>query len=282
MDLIDCASFFDDTAVCAPGSNVPLFMASLELFANQQRDGLQTQRRIVAYDPTQVFSLPADGIVSFSGRNWALGLSSPDDFEGSPVRAAYIAHMADTAFSIGTGMDWLNGTPRASSFGGCVWDKDSKDDSGTEEVWSQITLYTGAALAADENEFVQIAGRLYRVRNVYMTSAGLGAIEALELPSDVIRTVVYTASATFDKVANKPVAVVPVTRPALVMRYYQQSRVVAQAQDKPKDGDLVARVRPADYPALQAGDGFQVDGYDFKVCAQRPQSDGTVWIHLTR
>jgi hypothetical protein len=190
--------------------------------------------------------------------------------------------MADTTFSIGTGMDWLNGAPRASSFAGCVWDKDSKDANGTEEVWSLVTLYTGAAFDASENEFVLVSGRLHRVRNTYVTSAGIGAIEALELPSDALTQVVYTASAAFDKVANKPVAAAPVTLPALVMRYYQQSRVIAQAQDKPKDGDLVARVRPADYPTLQAGDGFKVDGYDFKVCAQRPQTDGTVWVHLTR
>lgn len=281
MDLIDCASYFDDTDVTAPGSTVALFTGRLELFANQMRDGLQAERRILSYDPRQVFTPPADGIVSFAGRNWVLGLASPDDFQGGLIRSAYVVQLADSAFDIGTAADWISGTPRASGFGGKVWDKDSKDSNGTEEVWSEITLYTGAGFNAAEGEFIRLAGRLYRLRNVYSTAGGMGALEAIELPGDVLQTVTYTSAAGFDKVANKPVAAVPVDLPALVMRFYQQSRVVTQAQVKPKDGDLVARVRAADFPTLAAGDTIAVDGVTFKVAAKRSQLDGTWWVHLT-
>lgn len=281
MDLIDCAGFFDDTVVTLPGSTVPLFMGELVLNAGQMRDGLQTERRLLKYDPRQVFTPPLDGIVSFAGRNWVLGLPSPDEFQSDEIRSAYIVQLADSTFQIGAAADWIGGTPRASGYGGLVWEKDLKNDTGTEEVWSQVTVYTGAGFDALEGEFIKVAGTLYRLQNVHITPSGMAALQAVELPSDALQAITYASAAAFDRVANKPVPGVPLDVPALVMRYYQQSRVVTQAQVKAKDGDLVARVRTADCPLLAAGDTFTVNGVSFKVAAKRVHLDGTWWAHLT-
>lgn len=280
MDLIDCASYFDDTVVTLPGSSTVLFMGQLEIDAEAQRDGLATERRWLSYDPSQVFTLPTDSTVAFAGRIWALGQTTPDEFQGDIIRAGFIAQLCDSAFQIGSAADWIANTPRASGYAGVVWNKDSKDDNGTEEVWSQCTLYCGAGFSANEGELVRVGTKLYRLHNVYTTSSALGALEAIELPADALRTVVYNA-ARFDKVTNKMAFAESAILPCVAMRYYHQYRLITQAQPKPKDGDLVIRVMQSATPDLAAGDTFEIDGIALKIAAYRPQSDATYWVHLT-
>jgi hypothetical protein len=279
MDLIDAAGYFDDTAVTAPGSSETLFMAFLDVYTNQQRDGLQVQRRTLAYDPTQVFTLPADGIVAFAGRNWALGLASPDDFAGGPLRSAYIAHLLDSVIQIGTAGDWLANTPRATTHGGTVWMKSSKNSDGTEEVWSEVDVYSGSGVQAEEGEFALLQGQLYRIRNSYFTVSGIRALDCIELPKDVRKTVTWTTQGGYDKIKQQPVPGASVDIPALVMRFYHDYRRVTQAAIKPGDGDLVARV--AQTYGVTAGDAVAVDGVTYRVVSRRAMPDATWWLHLT-
>jgi hypothetical protein len=279
MDLIDCASFFDDTSVTAPGSSVELFVGQLELFDNQMRDGLQTERRILSYDPRQVFTLPADGIVSFAGRNWALGLTSPDTFQSDNIRAAYVAHMLDSQITLGSAGDFLAGAPSAPVWAGVVWTKDSKDGNGTEEVWSQVTLYTGSGVQADDGEFALAQGKMWRIRSAHFVASGVTALDAIELPSDTSKTIQWVSAAGYDKIKQKPVPGATVDVPALVMRFYHDYRLVTQAAITPKDGDLVARV-PQSVGEIKAGDTAVVDGVNLSVVSVRTFADATYWLHL--
>lgn len=279
MDLSEAASFFDDTEVTAPGSATVLFYAQLDLFADQLRDGLQIERRILSYSPSQVFTLPLDSIVSFGGRNWALGLSSPDVFQGDAIRSAYLAHLLDSVMTIGSAADCIGLTQRLQTYAGMVWMKNAKDGNGTEEYWSEVTAYTGSGVQIAEGEFFGVAGKLYRARNVYYVSSGIKAIDGVELPADAQRTVTWITQAGYDQIRQKPVPGVATDIPALVMRFYHDYRMVTQAAIKPSDGDLVARVLQTS--GVSANDSIVIDGVTYRVVSRRAMNDATWWLHLT-
>lgn len=279
MDLADAASFFDDTEVTAPGSSTTLFYGQLVLFTNQLRDGLQIDRRILSYDTRQVFTMPEDGIVSFVGSNWALGIAQPDDFNGSVIRAGYIAHKLGDSADFGTAADFIAGTPRATLPASVIWMKNDRQANDTEEYWNEVAVYTGSGVQANDGEFVRSRGKLYFVRNTYFTSSGIRTLNSIELPADALKTITWVTQSGYDKVKQKPVPGASVDLPALVMRFYHDYRLVTHAAVKPANGDLVARVAQAN--DVTAGDSTLIDGITYHVVSRRAMPDATWWLHLT-
>jgi hypothetical protein len=157
--------------------------------------------------------------------------------------------------------------------------KSSKNSDGTEEVWSEVDVYSGSGVQAEEGEFALLQGQLYRIRNSYFTVSGIRALDCIELPKDVRKTVTWTTQAGYDKVKQQSVPGASVDIPALVMRFYHDYRRVTQAAIKPVDGDLVARVTQTH--GVTAGDAALIDGVTYRVVSRRAMPDATWWLHLT-
>lgn len=283
MDMVDVASYFDDTVVSDGVTGDFILKGQLDLYDDSQRDGVGTERRVLSYDPRLVFDWPAHKLITLSGATWVVGGSMPDDFLGSIIRKKAVIQRAAWSFSRQTAMGWLNADPEVPQLCGVVWTKDMKYEEATSEVRSFYTLWVGENDTARDGDFVKFQDRLHYVRNSYVGSTGMRAIEIVELPLDTIQTVAFKRNAqVYDPITDTSTDMPPVNVQALVMQYFDQYRIVSRAMIKPKPGDMQLRVRQADVVGITAGDVFSIGGFEFNVSVFLPEADGTYLVHLVR
>lgn len=289
MDLIDCASWFDDTQVRDPDTLDTLFLGQLDVYDDSKRDGVGTERRILSIDPRVAVTLPASGVVVVDDQRWVTGWPQemPDVFQGEAIRHKIILQRAPHTFEFAPARVFLtDGATPEMAYCGAVWTKDMKYESYSSEVRSFFTLWVSQRCEVEQGELVRFgaAARMHYVRNVYDTSTGLRAVEAVELPVDCLQTVTWQGQGGgFDGVQGTVVDAPQATAPAVVMQFFDEYRLVTQAMLKPSRGDLMVRVRREDLPQLRAGDRFVlVDGSDLRVVTYLDEVDDTYLMHLTR
>lgn len=281
IDFNDIASFFDDVQVIDPQTGDLLFYGQLEPYDDSRRDGVGGERRILSYDPRSGAPLPPTRTVKFSDRLWIVGKSQPDEFLGSTVRAKFVVQRADATMESGTAAAWLRHDARLVLACGHVWTKDVKQLEVTSDARSFYTLYIGSAQPALDGQLIRFENRMHRVVNCNQGSSGLQAVEITELPVDCFQTVVHKSKSRFDPVAGRNIVASDREQLALVMPFFDQYRLVSQAQARPSKGDLQIRTLISD-GLVSAGDTIQVGEFDMVTQTVLTETDGTYLVHLSR
>jgi len=283
MDMRDVASFFDDTQVYDAISGQLITLGQLDLYDDSQRDGVGTERRILSYDDRNNVVWPPHKQLTISGKTWIVGSSMPDDFQGSVIRQKAVIQRADNVFLRASAFDWIRGYDPVASPCGAVWTKDMKYEESTSEVRSFYTLWVGGEDLTRDGDFVEFNGRMNYVRNSYLSSVGMRAIEVVELPVDCLQEVlVRQTTAVYDTTTDSPGGPIDVPVMALVMQYFDQYRIVSRAMIKPERGDLQARIAQDDLPYLKVDDVFIIGGMEYRVNVALPEPDETFLVHLKR
>lgn len=293
MEFSDLSRWFQNEpayALDAQDGDDPLFLCRIEPFDDTLNDGLSMERRLMSIPNDTSGSVPASRMIRVADTAYALGRPMQDVFLGSPCRLKIVLHQCSNTMAWGNALDLLTpqgssstGAPRESGAFGQLWAHDTDGKDGSETTWSSATFYTGAGEDITTGDFLfPVNGTPWRVKKAYITPSDVLALDCEEVPADFLQDVQYVAQG-FDKVLNRRAPAAPVTKRAIVLRWYQEYALRTQAQPKPKDGDVALRALPGWFPNLSVGDQFVLaDASIVRVAAFYTMPDTSLWIHGTR
>lgn len=287
MDLIDCASWFDTTKVSVmdPGAPVddlllipddlPSFLGQLDVYDDSKRDGIGTERRILSMDPR--VALPATlvdnggAVVFINKQPWLMSLLAQSDTfdtsgaDGAPIRSKYVIQRAPAHFVAFDPLSFVNGAdPAALGWCGAVWTKETKYESASSGLRSEVGLWMPPLYAVPNGTFVYYRDNtpnygLGLVRNTYVSSVGLMAWDVIELSRDsTLQSVRYTPYEGFDVVTGRRADNDSSNVDAAVLPFFDDYEMFSHAMVKPAKGDLVVMVTEQACPDLAEGDTFRL------------------------
>jgi len=276
------ASFFDKV-VCTDAYTPtdPTFKAQLDLFDDSKRDGATVVRRVLSVSAS--VTIPARRAVAAVGETWIVaGHGHPDAFRGETVRVKYVVQQADGLASVQTAEQLLS-TGGTSAYVGRVWTKDLKELEVSSKMYGFFTLFLAPTETVSPGQFLTLGGRIYVVRNVYMSAAGLLAAESEELGTDALQAGVsyYARGAGYSPVTDDVTESAAVVLNLVRMRYQVDYAYPTESAPKYLEGDLRALIRKAAVATARADDQVALSEGRWRVVAA--EDEHPCWgLHLRR
>jgi hypothetical protein len=188
--------------------------------------------------------------------------------DGAPIRSKYVIQRAPAHFILFSPFGYLSDddNPLLTGWCGAVWTKNTKYESSSSDVRSELTLWMDPYVAS----YGDLAGNFvyYRdnldsvgvgiIRNTYLSSVGLFACDVIELGSQTDQTVKYSPDAAFDVVNGRREDHDVQNVFATVLPFFDNYEMFSHAMVKPSKGDMVVMVLDEDCPDLAEGDTFEL------------------------
>ena len=270
MKLELAARYFDRLPVYDAYTNAELFKGQFDLFDDSKRDAVNVQRRTMSVVPA--VSMPARLAVKAANQFWVVGnISHGDTFMASILRAKYTLHRAAGLAKLRTPGQVIADAGGSTAYAGLAWMKDWKEGEHSSKVFAYYEVYFSIAEAVVEGTFLELDGKVFRVRGVYTSESGFRVAESDDLGAARV-SVTFSGPGTYDPTTDTLTST-PAAVAALLVRYAADYEYETQASVKRQEGDQVFLVRKATVPAVKAGDTLTHAGRVYRVISVSSESD---------
>lgn len=270
MKLTAAATYFDRLPVYDAYSNKELFEAQFDLFDDSKRDAVNIMRRTLSVAP--LTSMPARLAIKAASQHWIVGRNPNNDtFMRGLIRTKYTVQLAHGLALLRTAGEVITNTGGSAAYAGLAWMKDWKEVEYSSRVYPYYEVYFAYGEPLTPDQFIELDGKIFRSRGVYLSEAGFQVVEADDLQTARV-SVSYTGPTTYDP-STDTFSGSTSTVPALNVRYaadflYEQPSVL-----KRQPGDLVLLVRKTDVSSPKPDDGIVFSSKSYKVISVESESD---------
>lgn len=282
MKLLNAAKYFDRQVCFDPFAVTRTFKAQLDVFDDSKRDGATPVRRVLSAAPGVV--MPTSGCVQVGTDVYVLGARHEDLFNGTPIRNSYVMQLADGLAEIKTLAQVAAGTAGVKTYAGRIWVKDLKEQDQSSGLFPYFDLFLASSVTVLDAAVVTLTGKLYIVRTRYNSPAGFLAIEASELLSTAVQSVVYNpkSGSAYNPATDNVTALASVTCNAVVLRYEDSYSRNSISAAKNQAGDVTLALPKVSVTAAVAGDTWAGSGVNFRVYTVNQDAAGTSWLLHSR
>jgi hypothetical protein len=270
VKLAAAARHFDRLPVYDAYSDRQLFKAQFDLFDDSKRDAVNIQRRTLSVAP--LTSMPARLAIRAGDEHWLVGsMPHSDTWMSGLIRTKYTLHKALGLATVRTPGQVIGNTGGASLYAGLAWMKDWKEVEFSSRVFPYYEVYLASSEAVTPDQFIELGGKIFRSRAVYLSEAGFKVAEADDI-SAARTSVTYKGPGTYSPTTDTFSGTSAVL-PALHVRYAANFDYDQPSAAKRAAGDIVLLVTKAALPTAKIGDEVTYDSVLHKVISIETESD---------
>lgn len=272
--LQDISRHFDDIDILDGYTGVFLFKAQVSSFLESSKDGSTNKRRVISVAPGTV--MPDRRLLDYFGEKWIVGDGNIDALQNTQLRANHwITKLVDMAVRL-TPVEACNGTAGLTFATSKAYLKDTTNYTTDSEYDPQWDFTISISESVVKGQFLQAAGKLFRVRTTHTTEGGFLVATADELDAGARAAVQLAVGGVYNPVTEKREEVLTNTfgihfEPAKLFRFLSEADPRFLSGDK----TLILAV-PASVGSL-----VHLENVSWKVLTCTPELDG--WnLHIRR
>lgn len=272
MKLKRVAAYFNRTRCADAYTGDFLFKGQLDVYTEGVRDGVTIQRRVLELEPE--LQIPSRRCVSFGRENWIIGARNVDMFMGDEIRNKYAIQRAEGLAKVTTLAQALDVVPTSQEmFASPIWVRTSKEVAEDSEEFNQLNIYVAQVENVGIRSLVELANRVYIVKESYLSTAGFTAL-VVEMLDEPVHTQLQVETLRLDPFTQQPLP--GGTYPCVHLRWQAAFRYLSQMTPTFERGDEQFVV-PA-HAEVPPGSAIKVGANRYRVVGTQDQ-DGVLYVH---